>query len=68
METRLMLETYGLRLLTWLDEVAIPEFDAAFTGTARAIDHRLDDFAEYVTRWRELLEDAVADQAVAAAR
>lgn len=42
-----MLKDYGLRLLAWLDEAVLPE--AA---------HTLDDFAEYITRWRELLEDA----------
>jgi hypothetical protein len=41
-----MLTKYGPRLLAWLDEVLLPE--AA---------NVLDDFAEYITRWRELLED-----------
>lgn len=42
-----MLSIYGPRFLAWLDETVLPE-------AARA----LEEFAEYVTRWRELLEDA----------
>lgn len=42
-----MLEDLGLRLLTWLDETILPD-----------LANTLDEFAEYVVRWRELLEDA----------
>lgn len=42
-----MLSTYGLPFLAWLDEEVLP----------RAANY-LDEFAEFVTRWRELLEDA----------
>jgi hypothetical protein len=42
-----MLSIYGPRLLAWLDEKVLPE-----------AHNFLDEFAEYITRWRELLEDA----------
>ena len=42
-----MLTYYGPRLLAWLDETVLPEASRV-----------LEEFAEYVTRWRELLEDA----------
>lgn len=41
-----MLTHYGLPFLAWLDEVLLPE-----------AHNVLDEFREYVTRWRELLED-----------
>lgn len=41
-----MLSIIGPSIARWLDEVLLPE--------ARNV---LDEFAEYVTRWRELIED-----------
>lgn len=41
-----MLSLIGPTVLRWLDEVLVE------------VGHRLDDFSEYVTRWRELIEDA----------
>ena len=41
-----MLTALGLPILRWIDETLLPE--------ARNV---VDEFAEYVVRWRELLED-----------
>jgi len=41
-----MLTRYGLPLLRWLDEALLPE--------TRLV---IEEFAEYVVRWREVLED-----------
>lgn len=57
-----MLSIYGPRFLAWLDEEVLPAARDLVDRAAIAVENVLDDFAEYVVAWRELLEDTTPER------